>query len=135
MSREQVSPITFNIAEYKMFLCNMVLRLFLFLKSNFSISLLTYLYYYLDETTLSETPWTIQDVIIQNSVFLLDISCRSYLMILASVAIIVAIEATEVPMVIFSAVLILLTDFSGITISQPGSGLALWRTFDTMPFM
>ena len=58
-----------------------------------------------------------------------------YLMILASVAIMVAMEATEVPMVIFSAVVILLIDFSGMTISQPGSGLALWRTLATMPFI
>lgn len=55
--------------------------------------------------------------------------------IFASVAIIVAIDATDVPIVIFSAIVILLISFSGTTISHPGFGLAFWLTFAIVPFM
>ena len=62
-------------------------------------------------------------------------SYHPYLNKFANVAIIVAIEAADVPIDSFSATDMVLTFFCGTNISQPGLGLAPSLTLPIMPFM
>lgn len=59
----------------------------------------------------------------------------SYLIMFARVAIIVAIEAIEVPTVMVSLMLMPFLAFDGTTISQPGLGFDLLPTLLTVPFI